>query len=308
MGLGDFFRSLSTPPAATLSGALVTPEWLQANLTGVNLLDATFVLPNSGRDPVAEYTARHIAGARFFSIEAIADKSTALPHMLPSEAEFATAMRQLGIDERKPIIVYDDGSALGACRCWWMLRVFGFDKIALLDGGLPAWQAAGYAVTDAVEPARNGRFTARFRPELVWNREQVLDNLKTGDVLLLDARPAPRFKGEQAEPRPGLQRGHIPGSLNLPSATLLDANSKRFKSPAELQILLADAGVRQDEPIVTTCGSGVSACVIAFALALLGRDAIPVYDGSWAEWGSTAGCPVMLGPPQRLAALPDDAH
>ncbi len=307
MGFRDFFRSCFAPPAAALPGALVTPEWLQANRSGVNLLDATFVLPNSGRDPAEEYAARHIAGARFFNIEAIADQKTALPHMLPSPEEFAAALRQLGVDDRQPIVIYDDGSALGACRCWWMLRVFGFDNIALLDGGLSAWQAAGYAVTDHAAPARKGRFTALFHPELVWRQEQVLDNLKTGNVLLLDARPAPRFKGEQAEPRPGLQRGHIPGSLNLPSASIIDANSKRFKSPAELQILLADAGVRQDEPIVTTCGSGVSACVIAFALYLLGRADVPVYDGSWAEWGGAAGCPVMLGPAQRLAPPPDDA-
>jgi thiosulfate/3-mercaptopyruvate sulfurtransferase len=290
-------RFLAEPPIR-LPGSLVTADWLQRHLGQVNLLDATFVMPNSGRNPQAEYAAKHIPTAQFFSIEEIADDTTALPHMVPSPEFFAAALVALGFDQTKPTVIYDDGSLLGACRCWWMLRVFGYDTIALLDGGLPAWES-DFASTHLHASVKPGTFTPQPRPELVWSGADVLENLTNAKAVLVDARPAPRFKGEQAEPRPGLQRGHIPGSLNLPYGDLLDAQSKRLKPRAVLQILFAEAGVRADEPLVLTCGSGVSACVLAFALSLLGRRDSPVYDGSWAEWGSTEGCPVMLGPPQR---------
>ncbi len=292
-------RFLAEPPVR-LPSSLVTADWLQQHRAQVNLLDATFVTPNSGRDPQVEFAAKHIPGAKFFSIEDIADKTTPLPHMLPSPGAFAEALITMGFDQSKPTVIYDDGSLLGACRCWWMLHVFGCDNTALLDGGLPAWEA-DFPTTNLQEPASLGCFTPKFRSDLVWNGEQVLENLTRAQAILLDARAAPRFKGEQAEPRPGLQRGHIPGSLNLPYSDLLDPLSKRLKSRAALQIIFAEAGVKADEPLVMTCGSGVSACVLAFALSLLGRRDIPVYDGSWAEWGGTAGCPVMLGPPQRPA-------
>lgn len=297
-GLLTTLRRFMAEPAAHLPGALLTADWLQRHLGQVNLLDATFVMPNSGRNPQADYAARHIPTAQFFSIEEIADKTTPLPHMLPTPEAFAAALVALGFDQTKPTVIYDDGSLLGACRCWWMLRVFGYDTLALLDGGLPVWEAE-FPVTNQPEIVRPGRFTASWRPELVWRREQVLDNLASAQAIVLDARPAPRFKGEQAEPRPGLQRGHIPGSLNLPYGDLIDPQSRRLKPRATLQMLFAEAGVKPDEPLVMSCGSGVSACVLAFALHLLGRRDIPVYDGSWAEWGLTPGCPVMLGPPQR---------
>ncbi|MBP7253624.1 MAG: 3-mercaptopyruvate sulfurtransferase [Alphaproteobacteria bacterium] len=292
-------RFLAEPPIR-LPGSLVTADWLQQHRTEVNLLDATFAMPNSGRDPQAEFAAGHIPNAQFFSIEDIADMTTALPHMLPSPEAFADAMVALGFDESRPTVIYDDGSLLGACRCWWMLRVFGYDTIALLDGGLPAWES-DFPCTNLHDPVMPGTFTPKLRPELVWSGADVLENLTNVQAVLVDARAAPRFKGEQAEPRPGLQRGHIPGSLNLPYNDLLDPQSKRLKPRSAIQILFAEAGAKTDEPLVMTCGSGISACVLAFALYLLGRRDIPVYDGSWAEWGSTAGCPVMLGPPQRPA-------
>jgi thiosulfate/3-mercaptopyruvate sulfurtransferase len=295
-------RFLAEPPMR-LPGSLVTATWLQQHLEQVNLLDATFAMPNSGRDPKAEFSTKHIPTAQFFSIEDIADKTTTLPHMLPSPEDFAAALVALGFDAAKPTVIYDDGGLLGACRCWWMLHVFGCDSIALLDGGLPAWET-DYPTTNQQEPAKPGRFKSDFRPELVWSHADVLENLTNSRAVLVDARAAPRFKGEQAEPRPGLQRGHIPGSLNLPYGDLLDPQSKRLKSRAALQILFTEAGVKADEPLVMTCGSGVSACVLAFAQHLLGRRDIPVYDGSWAEWSSAQGYPVMLGPPQRPADEP----
>lgn len=300
--LATLQRFMAEPPVH-LPGSLVTADWLQRHREDVNILDATFAMPNSGRDPMTDFVAKHISGAQFFSIEAIADKNTPLPHMLPEPEVFAAALVALGFDEAKPTVLYDDGTLLGACRCWWMLRVFGYDTIALLEGGLPAWETE-FTTTSLQQAVKPGRFAPKFRPELVWNGDQVVENLASTQAVLLDARAAARFSGEQAEPRPGLQRGHIPGSLNLPYADLFDPQSKRLKPRAALQILFAEAGVKADEPLVMTCGSGVSACVLAFALYLLGRRDIPVYDGSWAEWGSTAGCPVMLGPPQRPSDEP----
>lgn len=285
-----------------LPGALITAGWLQGNLKSLNILCASFAMQGSNKDPAADFNAAHIPGARFFSIEHIADHINPLPHMLPRPEAFADAMRALGFDERLPTIIYDDGSVLGACRAWWMLRCFGYDRIALLDGGLPAWQSAGCSVTDTAAPARRGRFTTRFRPELVWSISDVQDNLAAGNAVLLDARSAARFKGEQPEPRAGLRRGHIPGSLNLPYSQLLDPMTGGFLAVADMEILLQQTGINRDEPIVATCGSGVSACVIVFALHLLGRSDIPVYDGSWAEWGGPPTNPAMLGPGQRLKA------
>lgn len=293
-------------PHVMLPDDLVTPEWLQSNLAAVNLLDARFAMPNSGRNPATDYAAKHIVGAVFFDIEAIADKNTSFPHMLPTADEFAIALSSIGFDPRQPTVIYDDGSTLGACRCWWMLRVFGIENTALLDGGLPAWEAAGLPVTNIITaPARTNIITPQHHPERVWTLAQVHNNLAEGSIVLVDARAAPRFKGEQSEPRAGLPSGHIPGSLNVPFNHLLDNTSKKFKSNAEIQALLAQAGLVQNEAVVATCGSGVSACVLAFAFHRLGQD-IPVYDGSWAEWGSTTGCPIMLGPAQRLNPPAED--
>lgn len=283
-----------------LPSALVTPTWLHQHLGAVNLLDATFAMPGSGKNAGVEYALRHISGAQFFNIEELADPDSEWPHMLPMADEFATALVALGFNENLPTVIYDDGSIMGACRCWWMLRVFGYNNIALLDGGLPSWERAGFTTTAEVTPEHTGVFTPRFRADLVWNKQQVLDNLHHGATVLLDARSPQRFKGEAIEPRPGLQRGHIPGALNVHYATLLDAESKCFNSPVKLREVFLHAGVQDNEPLAATCGSGISACVIAFAQYLLGNSDVPIYDGSWTEWASSAGYPIMQGPAQRL--------
>jgi thiosulfate/3-mercaptopyruvate sulfurtransferase len=282
-----------------LPGALVSPQWLQAQLGRVNVLDASFALPGSGGDPAAAFAAQHIAGARFFDIEALSDHANPLPHMLPTPAAFAAALVALGFEARLPTVIYDDGTVLGACRAWWMLRVFGYEAIALLDGGLPAWQAAGLSLTAAPAVPQAGRFVATFRPECVWTLAQVQANLADGGTTLLDARSAARFRGEAAEPRPGLRRGHIPGAVNVPFGELLDPVTRCFKPLPVLRERLQAATPELAAPLVASCGSGVSACVLAFAYHLLGHAAVAVYDGSWAEWGAESGAalanPIMLG-------------
>ncbi len=292
----------ATPPATPwvqVSG-LIEPAWLQQHLAEVNLFDASFAMPGNGNDMATAFRQRHIPQAQFFDLENASDPQTSLPHMLPRLEDFADYMQSLGFDERKATVIYDDGTYAGATRLWWMLRVFGYDNIALLNGGLPGWEAAQLPVTAVVSPPHPGCMTPVFRPELVWTKDHVIANLDHGQAVLLDARAAPRFRGMQDEPRPGLRRGHIPGALNLPWSELVDPASKRFWPVERLRKIFSSADVRPGEPITTTCGSGVTACVLAFGLFLLGRADIPVYDGSWAEWGKETSTPVMMGPPQRL--------
>ncbi len=297
-----YFAKLFGRRQLQVSG-LVEPGWLRDHLPDVNLFDASFVMPGSANNMAAVFHTKHIPQAQFFDLEIASDPQNPLPHMLPRPEAFADYLRLLGFDERKATVIYDDGTYLGATRLWWMLRVFGYDNAALLNGGLPGWEAAQYPVAAEITAPKHGRMTASFRPELVWTKDQVAANLDHGQAVLLDARSAPRFRGEQAEPRPGLRRGHIPGALNLPWSELIDPASKRFWPPERLREIFAGVELRPDEPITTTCGSGVSACILAFGLFLLGRADIPVYDGSWAEWGRATTDPVMMGPPQRLHSI-----
>lgn len=271
----------------------VTTEWLAKHLDepDVRVVDGTWHMPQAKRDARAEFEAAHIPGAVFFDIDAIADRATSLPHMLPSAAQFAASVGELGISNGHRIVVYDVRGVVSAARVWWTFRAFGHDDVAVLDGGLRKWRAEGRPVeSGGAAPARVA-FTARLRPELVRDVEAMRANVARRTVQVLDARSAGRFAGTEPEPRAGLRGGHIPGSLSLPYETLYRPDGT-LKPPHELREAVTAAGVDLDRPVVTTCGSGVTASVLALALYLIGRRDVAVYDGSWSEWGSRSDTPV----------------
>jgi thiosulfate/3-mercaptopyruvate sulfurtransferase len=272
---------------------IVTTEWLAAHLREPDLrvVDGSWHMPHLGRDARAEFEAAHVPGAVFFDIDAIADRSTNLPHMLPSAAEFAAAVGALGIGSGDRVIVYDVRGVVSAARVWWTFRAFGHDAVAVLDGGLKKWRAENRAVESGAAKLTPRVFQARPRPELVRDLAAMRANIGSGAAQVLDARSAGRFAGTEPEPRAGLRGGHIPGSFNLPYETLYQPDGT-LKSPAEMGRAVAAARVDLAKPIVTTCGSGVTASVLALALYVLGRRDVAVYDGSWSEWGARADTPI----------------
>ena len=278
--------------------ALVSTEWLAAHLDAPDLriVDGTFTLPGVKPTGRELYDARHIPGAVFFDIDDIADEHNPLPHMLPSPEKFSARMRKLGLGDGHKIVVYDSAGLSSAGRPWWMLRVFGHRDVAILDGGLPKWQAEGRPVTDDVPILRERHFTARLNTLLVRDKGQLLDNLNSGREQVVDARSRGRFEGTAKEPRAGLRSGHIPGSLNLPYDELTDAKTRTLLPAEVLAERFAAAGLERDKPVVTSCGSGVTACALAFGLHLLGWPEAAVYDGSWSEWGLPGDTPVATGP------------
>jgi thiosulfate/3-mercaptopyruvate sulfurtransferase len=278
--------------------ALVSTGWLAAHLddAGQWLIDGSFKMPGVEPTARADYLARHIPGAVLFDIDEISDHASSLPHMLPSERDFAAAIGGLGIADDDLVVIYDSTGLTSAPRVWWMLRAFGHDRIAILDGGLPKWLAEGRPTTDAVPAPVPSPYRARFRPELVRDKARLLANLETESEQVLDARTRERFEGKAAEPWPGRRPGRIPNSLNLPYTLLTDATAKTMLPAEELRRRFAEAGLRPDKPVVTSCGSGVTACVLAFGLYLAGREDVAVYDGSWAEWGLPGSTPVATGP------------
>ncbi len=275
----------------------VTAEWLISHLNApdVRVLDATWLMPKPGETQGgrAVYMAGHIPNSRYFDIDDIADADTRLPHMLPSPEKFASRCRRLGLGDGHRIICYDQSNYSASARAWWMFRTMGHGDVAVLDGGFAAWKAAGGAIEDLPPaPVADRHFTVRARADLVRNLEQVRTALETGSHQVVDARSAARFRAEVDEPRPGLRRGRMPGALNLPFGEVIAADGK-FKSPEEIAAVFAGAGVDLGRPIINSCGSGVTACILALAEAIAGHDDASVYDGSWTEWGApTSGAPV----------------
>lgn len=276
---------------------LVSTDWLAAHLTDPDLrvLDASWYLPEMGRDAKAEYAAGHIPGARFFDIDEIADLRSDLPHMAPEPEKFISRMRAMGVGDGHQVVVYDGHGLFSAARVWWLFRLMGKADIAVLDGGLPRWKAEGHPLEDLPPITRDRHMTVQRQAGLVKDVTQVAAAAKLGDHVIIDARPAERFRGEVPEPRPGLRAGHVPGARSVPWESLLSAQGT-MKSPEALRAVFAEAGVDLDKPVITSCGSGVTAAIVNLALEVLGHRDHALYDGSWAEWGMYADLKVATGP------------
>jgi thiosulfate/3-mercaptopyruvate sulfurtransferase len=279
------------------NGSLISTEELAARLADPNLriADASWYLPQAGRHPRAEYEAAHIPGAVFFDIDAISDHETDLPHMLPNPVVFASAMRKLGIGDSDFVVFYDGAGIYSAARALWMMRAMGHHKVAVLDGGLPKWRREGQTVDSAVpRPVARSHFTPHPEKELVRDFTAMRANLQACAEQMVDARSPARFRGEEPEPRPGVRPGHMPGAINLYYADVLTPEGT-MRSPSELKRLFADRGVDLARPVVTSCGSGVTAAIISLALDVAGAKETALYDGSWSEWGARADAPVETG-------------
>lgn len=276
---------------------VVSTQWLAERLHApdIAIIDASWHLPAAKRDARAEFQAARIPGAQFFDIDEISDSATTLPHMLPSPEKFASRMRKLGIGDGKKVIAYDTAGLFSAARAWWMFRIFGHDDVAVLDGGFPKWQAEGQPIDeDPPGKPQERHFSARFQSMMVRDKQDVLAAIESGRSQIADARSPGRFTGKEPEPRPGVRSGHMPGAANVHYATLLNADGT-LKSPDELAKVFAASGIDVKKPVITSCGSGVTAAILTLGLTLIGAKEHALYDGSWSEWGAAPDTPVATG-------------
>ncbi|MEO1089148.1 MAG: 3-mercaptopyruvate sulfurtransferase [Pseudomonadota bacterium] len=280
-----------------LSSALVSTDWLATHLASpdVRVVDATWVLPDSGRDARAEFEQRHIPGAVYFDIDDVSDESSTLPHMVPSAAKFSARARRLGLGDGARVVVYDDNTFFASARVWWMFKLFGHGDVAVLDGGLKKWIAEERPVDDLPRAPTERHYTARENTLILRNLDQMRRNLTTKREQVVDSRSPGRFRGDEPEPRQGLRAGHIPGSVNVPYSQLVDADERTLLPVDTLKEAFEAAGLDLGKPITSTCGSGVSAAIVNLALYELGHADTALYDGSWTEWGSEKDTPVATG-------------
>jgi thiosulfate/3-mercaptopyruvate sulfurtransferase len=280
-----------------MSNDIVSTDWLADHLGSpdIAIIDASWHLPTANRDAKKEFAAAHIPGAQFFDIDELSDTASSLPHMLPSPEKFSSRMRRMGIGDGKRIIAYDTVGLFSAARAWWMFKVFGHDDVAVLDGGLKKWLAEGRATEDGPAlPRQERHFTARFKGSMVKDMKDVAAALKSGTAQLADARSGTRFRGEEAEPRPGVRAGHMPGASNVHYASLLNPDGT-LKSPPEIEASFAAAGIDLSKPVITSCGSGITAAILSLGLTLTGTRDHALYDGSWTEWGGNPDNSVIVG-------------
>ena len=275
---------------------LVSTDWLAAHLgdPDLRILDGSWYLPQMERDARAEYAEGHIPGARFFDIDEISDQRSELPHMAPPPEKFISRMRAMGVGDGHQVVVYDGLGMFSAARVWWTFRLMGKTDVAVLDGGLPKWKAEGRPLEDMPPVVRDRHITVQRQAHLVRDVAQVAAASKLGDWQIVDARPGERFRGEGEEPRPGLRAGHIPNSLNLPFGKLLNRDGT-LKDASGLRAAFAEAGIDLDRPVITSCGSGVTAAILTLALERLGHPKHSLYDGSWSEWGMYPDLPIGKG-------------
>ena len=273
---------------------LVTTEWLAEHLHSPDLrvIDGSYYLPGEGLDPGEEFNLHHIPGAVFFDIDDIADADSDLPHMLPSPQKFSSRVRKLGLGDGLRFVVYDQKGVWSSPRVWWTFRYFGHEDIAVLDGGLPKWMDEGRSVESGPASPGERHFTARMNSFMVRDKDQMKSNLSSAREQVVDARPAGRFSGRDPEPREGLRSGHIPGSINLPYDALMNSESRTLRKPDELRQGFEAAGVAFNRPVVTSCGSGITAAILSLGLKMAGHKDVALYDGSWAEWGLPGDTPI----------------
>jgi thiosulfate/3-mercaptopyruvate sulfurtransferase len=285
-----------TPSPLDDPKTLVSTDWLAKHLRDPDLriLDASWYLPDAGRNARAEYDAAHIPGARFFDIEEISDQRSSLPHMAPPPEKFTSRMRAMGVGDGHQVVIYDGAGLFSAARVWWTFRLMGKTDVAVLDGGFPKWQAERREVEDMAPVIRDRHMTVSRQNQLVKDVTQVAHAAKLGEAEIIDARSAPRFRGEAPEPRPGLRAGHIPGAKNIPFAEVLNPDGT-MKPSTELKAVFEAADVDLKKSAITSCGSGVTAAILSLALERIGHRNHALYDGSWAEWGMYEDLRVATG-------------